>query len=236
AVNPQNDRGPLSDNFLLEHMLLQLRRSPEQEAALQQYINELHTQGSPNFHRWLSAAEFGQRFGVASQDLGTLTDWLKSHGFTINVVYPSGMVIDFSGTVRQVRQAFHTSIHNFDLAGQRHIGNVNDPQIPAALAPAIVGVVSLNDVKPVALHRMHKLKGDFTFDSSGATYAMVPSDLATIYNLNPIRSAGYAGQGQTIVLIEDTDVYTAKDWSTFRSTFGLTGYSSASFKTIHPAP
>lgn len=30
-----NDRGAVADNFLLEHMLLQLKRSPEREQALQ---------------------------------------------------------------------------------------------------------------------------------------------------------------------------------------------------------
>src|SRR5437016_4806368 len=223
-IDRDNDLGDVDDDLPMTHILLQLRRSPEQERELQQFIDELHTEGSPNFHRWISATEFGQRFGLAEQDLETITGWLKSHGFQVNVVYSSGMVIDFSGTARQVRQAFHTPIHHFERRGERHIANVNDPQVPVALAPAVVGVVSLNDVKPVALYRMHKPSRNFTFNSSGATYAMVPSDLATIYNLNPVRGAGYAGQGQTIALIEDTNVYSATDWTTFRSTFGLTGY------------
>ena len=231
-----NDRGDVDDDFSMTHMLLQMRRSPEQERRLQQFIDDLHKEGSPNFHRWITAEEFGQRFGLAAQDLDTITDWLESHGFQINVVYSSGMVIDFSGTARQVRQAFHTPIRHFDFRGERHIANANDPQIPAALAPAIVGVVSLNDVRPVALHRMRKPKGNYTFDSFGATYAMVPSDLATIYNLSPLFRAGYAGQGQTIVLIEDTNVYSSADWTKFRSTFGLSGYRSGSFTTVHPAP
>jgi len=37
-------------------------------------------------------------------------------------------------------------------------------------------------------------------------YAVVPGDLATIYNLNPLFTANISGQGQTIVVIEDTDV------------------------------
>src|SRR5215472_12034225 len=61
----ENDRGAVADDFPMEHMLLQLKRSPEQEKALQQFIDELHTQGSPNFHHWLTAKEFGQKFGVA---------------------------------------------------------------------------------------------------------------------------------------------------------------------------
>ena len=235
-VDSDTDRGDVDDALPMQHMLLQLRRSPDQERKLQQFIDDIHKEGSPNFHRWIGAQEFGQRFGLATQDLDTITGWLESHGFQINVVYSSGMVIDFSGTARQVRLAFNTPIHHFNFRGEQHIGNVNDPQIPAALAPAIVGVVSLNDVKPVALHKMHKFRGKYTFDSSGPTYAMVPSDLATIYNLNPLFRAGYAGQGQTIVLIEDTNVYSAADWTKFRSTFGLSGYSSASFTTVHPAP
>src|SRR5690348_9720166 len=238
--DPQDDRGPVSDELRMEHMFLQLRRTPDKERALQQFINELHNPSSPNFHRWITAQEFGQRFGVARQDLYTITNWLKSNGFQVNLVYPSGMVVDFSGTARQVRQAFHTPIHHVIFKGERHIHNLNEPQIPAGLAGAVVGVVSLNDVKPVTLHKLHKpkqkVKGNFTFDSFGATYAMVPGDLATIYNLNPVFASGNVGQGQTIVLIEDTNVYSAADWTTFRSTFGLSGYTTASFSTIHPGP
>src|SRR5437660_9928643 len=73
-----NDRGPVANDFAMEHMLLQLKRSPEQELALQQFIDELHTKGSPNFHHWLTAQEFGERFGLAKPDLDAVTGWLES--------------------------------------------------------------------------------------------------------------------------------------------------------------
>ncbi len=60
----------------------------------------------------------------------------------------NGLLIDFSGTAGQVREAFHTEIHQLDVKGVQHIANMSDPQIPAALAPAVVGVVSLHDFKP----------------------------------------------------------------------------------------
>ena len=236
-ANASYDRGPVSDDHPMEHMLLQLQPAPEQEKALAEFLAQLHTPGSPNFHHWLTAQEFGARFGLAQQDLDTITGWLSSHGFTVNVVYPSGMVIDFSGTATQVRAAFHTEIHRLDVNGEDHIANIRDPRIPAALAPAVVGVVSLHDFRPRTMHRMRRPRANFTFDNGiGASYALVPADLATIYNLNPLFSAGYTGQGQTISLIEDTDVFSTSDWSTFRSTFGLSGYTSGSFETIHPAP
>src|SRR6266481_4570199 len=233
-----NDRGPVSNNFTMEHMLLQLKRSPEQEAALQQFIDELHTKDSPNFHHWLTAQEFGERFGLAKTDVDTVTAWLESHGLRVNVVYPSGMLIDFSGTAAQVRKAFQTEIHYLNVQGEKHVGNISDPRIPAALAPVVAGIVSLHDFRPHTMHHLHKPNTEFTFtDAFGnPNYAVVPADLATIYNLNPLFSAGISGQGQTIVLIEDTDVFSASDWSTFRSTFGLSGYTSATFAQVHPAP
>src|SRR5882762_8880648 len=232
-----NDRGPVANNFPMDHMLLQLKRSPEQEKALQQFIDELHTKGSPNFHHWLSAQEFGERFGLAKPDLDAITAWLQSHGFRVNVVYPSGMLIDFSGTAALVRTALQTEIRYVDGKGEKHVGNISDPRIPAALAPVVVGVVSLHDFRPHAMHKMHQARPQFTFpDPSGGTaYALVPADLAKIYNLNPLFSAGISGQGQTIVLIEDTDVFNASDWTAFRSTLGLSGYTSASFAQVHPA-
>lgn len=232
-----NDRGRVPDNVTIEHMLLQLRRSPQQEEQLEQFIAELHDPSSPNFHQWLTAGQFGERFGLAQQDLDTIQGWLQSHGFKVNVVYPSGVLIDFSGTAGQVRTAFHTEIHQLQVRGEKHMANMQDPQIPAALAPAIVGIVSLNDFRPRTMLRF-KPKPQFTFTDvlGNQNYAVVPGDLATIYNFNPLFNAGISGQGQTIVVIEDGNVFSTADWTTFRSTFGLSSYTSGSFTQVHPAP
>src|SRR5579862_6325984 len=229
-----NDRGALANDFPMEHMLLQLQRSTEQEQALRQFLDELQKPGSANYHKWLSAQEFGEQFGLAQQDLDTISGWLAGHGLKVNLVYPSRMVIDFSGNAGQVREAFRTELHALEVNGARHIANMSDPQIPAALATAVVGVVSLHDFTP---HPLYRAKPVYTFASGGATYqAVVPADVATIYNLNPLFSGGTSGQGQTIVVIEDTNVYSTNDWTTFRSTFGLSGYTSGSFTQAHPAP
>jgi subtilase family serine protease len=233
-----SDRGRVVDTFPLDHLLLQLKRSPEQEKALQQFIDGLHTQGSPNFHHWLTAQEFGERFGLAQPDLDALATWLEVQGFRVNVVYSSGMLIDFSGTAGQIRRSFQTEIHHLEVKGERHIANTTDPSIPAALAPVVAGVVSLHDFRPHPMVHMRKAHANFTFTDifGNDNFAVVPADLATIYNLNPLLNSGVSGQGQTIALIEDTDLFTASDWTAFRSTFGLSAYNSGSLTTVHPAP
>ena len=232
-----NDRGAVAADFPMDHMLLQLRRAPGQEQAFEKYIDELTDPKSPNYHHWLTANEVGQRYGLSTQDTGTITNWLTSHGFTINQVYLNGVLIDFSGTAGAVREAFHTEIHDLEVNGVAHIANMSDPRIPTALAPAIVGVVSLNDFRP---HAMNKPRPGYTFAGCGDLtdsrdcYAVVPADIATIYNLNPLFAAGYSGQGQTIVVIEDSDLYQTSDWTTFRSVFGLASYELGSLSQVHP--
>src|SRR2546425_5001783 len=146
------------------------------------------------------------------------------------------MQFDFPGTAAQLRKTFLTEIHHLEVKGEKHVGNISDPQIPAALAPVVAGVVSLHDFRPHAMHHLRKVNQEFTFPGvfGDSNYAVVPADLAQIYNLNVLFSAGISGQGQTIALIEDTDVFSASDWNTFRQTFGLSNYSSGSFTQVHP--
>src|SRR5947209_2482574 len=116
-VNAANDRGPVADDMPLEHVLLQLRRSPDQDQALEQFIEELHDPNSPNFHKWLTAKEFGERCGVAKQDLDMVTTWLVSMSFAVNGVYPD-LTIDFSVTARAIREAVRTQIDHLFVIGE----------------------------------------------------------------------------------------------------------------------
>ncbi len=132
-----NDQGAVPDSTPIDHMLLQLQRAPQVEQAAVAFIDQLHDPNSTNYHHWLTAAQFGQQYGLSQQDLSKISGWLTAQGFTVNTIYPSGMIIDFSGTAGQISSAFHTQIHNLLVNGEAHIANMSNPQIPVALAPAV---------------------------------------------------------------------------------------------------
>ena len=71
------DRGAVADNLPLEHLLLQLKRSPNQQRALEQQIDALSDPHSPSYHKWLTAQEFGDSFGPSKKDLSAVTGWLQ---------------------------------------------------------------------------------------------------------------------------------------------------------------
>jgi len=153
-AQPQYDRGRVADNLQLEHMILVLRRSPEQENALSSRIQQIHNPRSPDYQQWLTPESFGQCYGVADADVSKVTGWLQSHGFQVEAVPAGKMSIVFSGTAGQVRNAFRTEIHNLNVRGQQHIANMTEPQVPAALAPVIAGFRSLNDFFPKPMVHM----------------------------------------------------------------------------------
>src|SRR4029077_15353454 len=152
------------------------------------------SKSSPNYHAWLTPAQFGQQFGTADEDIQSVTSWLQSHGFQISNVTAGRTVIEFSGSASQVRNAFHTEIHKYLVNGEAHMANASDPQIPAALAPVVLGVVSLNNF-PMKSHVL-PLGSFFRSKSTGETrpltttgicglsdcFAIGPADFATIYN------------------------------------------------------
>jgi len=242
-----NDRGAVSGDLKLEHILLQLKRPALREAALTELIELQYQPGSPFFHHWLTAEELGDKYGPNPKDIAAVTAWLEKNGFEVNSVSKSGLVVDFSGTASQVKSAFRAEIHNLNVRGENHIANMANPQIPEALSGAILGIASLSDFRPKPANKgisaaridpaskgvvVAKAKPEFTVNAD--TQLVVPDDLHTIYNFNPVYSDGVTGKGETVVVIEDTNVYSTADWDTFRSTFGLSKYKKGSFTQIHP--
>ena len=229
----QNDVGQAAPDTRLERIQLALQRSPQQESDLKQLIGDMNTPGSANYHKWLTPAQFGQQFGPSDQDVQAIEAWVQSHGFQVGTLEPGKGVLEISGTVGQLQDTFHTSIHQYNIAGQLHYANATAPQIPAALAPVLQGFVSLNNF-PV--HRMSQFLGKASFDpqtgqttpqwtspsSSPLGYDLVlsPKDFYAQYDLNPLYTAGTNGSGQTIAIVNDANI-NISFVNNFRTLFGL---------------
>jgi len=232
-ANAINDRGAAPVSLQLDRMHLVLTRSASQETALRQLITEMHSPGSANYHKWLTPAQFGAQFGPSDQDIATVTTWLTNHGFSVAGVNPGRQTIEFSGNAAQLRSAFHTQIHKYLVNGETHFANATDPQIPAALAPVVGGFVSLNNFR---LKNYNHYLGKAAYDPSTGTatpqwtigggtsttdrFVLAPQDFYVQYDLSPLYTAGTNGTGQTIAIINDSNINVAVA-NQFRTLFGL---------------
>jgi Pro-kumamolisin, activation domain/Abnormal spindle-like microcephaly-assoc'd, ASPM-SPD-2-Hydin len=141
----QFESGRVASSVRMERIMLVLKRSPEQEGALEKFLTGLYDPTSPDFHHWLHAEEFGRLYGPSDSDVAAVTDWLQKHGFEIYDVNNGRTIIQFSGTSAQVEEAFQLEMHTYQVNGEAHIANDRDPSIPEALAPVITGVASLHN-------------------------------------------------------------------------------------------
>ena len=228
----QYDQGEAPSDLVLHRMMLVLKRSSQQETALRRLIENQQNKNSSNYHKFLTPSEFGTQFGPSDSDIAAVTNWLQQSGFQVAQVSNGRIVIEFSGTAGQVKQAFGTAIHKYVVNGQPHWANSSNPSIPTALVPAVAGVNSLNGFGRKAQNsrvgsyslktrQLTTPKPEFTFGCGSDTcYALGPYDFANIYDLLPLWSAGINGTDQTIAIVGDTYI-NPDDAPTFWSLFGL---------------
>jgi uncharacterized protein (TIGR03437 family) len=228
------DQGAAPADLPMERMLLLLSRGPERDAALERFLAEQQDPASVHFHQWLTPEEFGDQFGPAPEDIEKVTGWLTARGFRVDRVADGRQVVEFSGAAGQVERALHTEIHGYLVRGERHWANAQDPQIPAALSPAVVGIVSLHNFLSKAMRRdagaFRRRPGEATWESvnprptyttaASTTYAMAPYDFATIYNVLPLWNSGIDGTGQSVAIVARSNI-DPTDVTRFRAVFGL---------------
>jgi len=223
----ENDRGalPLTQPVTRMHLLLQ--RSSAQETALQQLLADQQDPKSPRYHAWLTPQQFGEQYGPAESDIQAVKDWLSSQGFSNLKLNNGKTLIEFDGAAGQIRNAFHTDVHRLSVNGKDHFANMQEPQIPEALAPVVGGIKGLANFHPKPLlKRLGKFQRNastgeisplFTFtDVNGTFFGVGPADFKKIYNVPSTLD----GTGVSIAIVAQSNI-NLQDAADFRSIFGL---------------
>lgn len=191
--------GPVEDKARLHGLTFRFRPTPAQSLELEQLLDDQQNPASPLYRSWLTPEEYGRRFGLNSDDFNRVVEWLESQGFQIDDPAGSRTYISFSGTTRQVRETFDTEVHWYNVDGRPHFANVREASIPAELEPVVYGLKGLDDfpAQRAVRYRRH-------INSSSGAHAVVPGDLAVIYNINPAYKQGITGAGQKIAVVGES--------------------------------
>jgi subtilase family serine protease len=237
-----SDLGVMPANSQLTSVTLTFNMTDAQQAALTQLLIDLQNPSSPRYHQWLTPEQFGAQFGLSTQDMATVSTWLKSQGFTVTETARGSNFITFSGTAGQIQKTFGTSIHSLAIDGETRYSNLTDPVLPAALASIVTNITGLNDFKPKSRARTRVVKLDaadttglhpqFTSSISGNHY-VAPGDFYTIYNEAPLLTTACGanlctgigvgagtGGGYSIAVMGRTDI-NLTDVTAFRTAAGL---------------
>ena len=226
------DTGRMAGGQNLGRMILLLTPTPDQEQAAELLVSSQHDSSSPQFHKWLKPAQYGEQFGVAAEDVQKVQQWLEQQGMTVHEVSQSRQFVVFSGTAGQVEQAFSTQMHTYTFNKEKFVANSTDIQIPAALSQVVRGVVRLHsephtpNLKIGQKFKVNRKTGKI--EVGMGQHFMGPADFATIYNLQPLYDAGISGTGETIAIVTRSSLVDAnygidgvQDIRDFRTVMGL---------------
>jgi subtilase family serine protease len=206
GARPEFDQGRVDGSMEMHAVSLVFKPSPAQQSALDQLLAQQQDRLSPNYYKWLTPAQFGDRFGMSKSDIGKVISWLQSQGFTVTRIANSRNEVFFSGTAAQVESAFHTELHNYLVDGEMHFANATEPSVPAALSGVALAIRNLHNFEPKPRARVREVASEisphFTSSVSG-NHFLAPDDFATIYGVQGLYAANPAidGTGQAIAVI-----------------------------------
>jgi len=196
------------------------------QGELNTLLHNLYTPSSPDYHHFLSVAEFTQRFGPSASEEQAVVDYLKRQGFTITQTYPNHLLVDFSGPEALAERVFGVSIRSFQAPdGRSFFANTSAPKLPAYLASTILSLSGLDNANqffhpPVRSHTgPHLAPRAGTNCPTAGSGGLLPSQLATAYNYDGLHNAGLQGEGQTVGVFE-LDGYSQSDIQTYAQCFG----------------
>ena len=111
-------------------------------AELEQLLAQQQDPSSKNYHRWLTPAQFADRFGPLQAQTAAVADWLRRMGLRVESINRLARTIEAAGSVAQAEAAFQTTI----VSGGASFGNTSDPELPAEFAGLIVAIHGLDNM------------------------------------------------------------------------------------------
>ena len=229
-------------------------------AGLAAFIKDVYDPKSPNFHKFLTPAQFAQRFGASVVDTALVTEQLRSQSLTVVSQSQNGFLLKVTGKVSAIESAFKVNINNYQgVDGKPFFSLDTNPTIATQIAGKVRAIIGLDNMVRFRPHNHKKQasglqksnslllsgpmgtavsKASTAKGFSGPYGSIIPSNILTAYNLNglnqqTINGHPINGYGQTLALFE-MDGYLPSDVTAYEQQFGLPAVPLTNICTDEP--
>jgi len=115
------------------------------EQGLRDFIEEVSRPGSLHYGKYLTPAEFRAQFAPEAAKVKLVQRELEKMGFHIDYTPKSGLFVQASGSVAQVKSAFGVTQELYPHNGKLLRSNAEWPRLPAALSGVVRFAAGLDD-------------------------------------------------------------------------------------------
>jgi subtilase family serine protease len=140
---------PLVGHVSSQHRLnlalsLPLRNEPE----LLKLIDDIYDPHSPDYHKYVSASEFAERFAATEADFNQVVRFAESNGLRVVKKPSNRMVVSVEGPAANVESAFHVSLGVFQHPTEARTFFAPDREPTMDLDVPVLHVDGLDDFSP----------------------------------------------------------------------------------------
>ncbi|MBW8864575.1 MAG: S8/S53 family peptidase, partial [Verrucomicrobia bacterium] len=188
--------------------------------ALTNLLREIYDPASPQFHHYLTPAEFTARFGPTPEEYAAVARFAKENGFKVVGTHPNRQLLDVVAKAADVERAFHVRLNTFKhpKENRNFFAPDTEPSVDASLP--VLHISGLDNfyvphpnvtVRPAVADSKATPQG-----GSGPGSGYIGADFRKAY----IPETQLTGAGQNIGLLQFDGFYRV-DMTNYASTIGL---------------
>jgi len=185
---------------------------------LHQLLQQLYDPASPNYHRYLTPAQFTEMFGPTEQDYQAVIAFAKANRLTVTATHPNRVVLDVAGTVADIEQALHVTLRTYQHPTEARTFHAPDTEPSLDFATTVLDISGLDNF---SLPRpMSKLRPAATVTpraGSGPSGSYRGKDFRAAY----VPGTALTGAGQNVGLVQ-FDGYYYSDITNYIAQAGIT--------------
>lgn len=196
------DAHPISRLSASQRMNVALTLRLPNPEALEAFLQEIYNPASPKYHQFLSVRQFTEQFGPTAGDYQKTIDFATSHGLSVTNRAANRLVLDVSGTVSQIEEAFHVTMNSYQHPTENRTFYAPDQEPSVDAGVPVQGISGLNNFeppRPMGLKYSKKgavVRGNQT--GSGPDGFFLGSDMRAAY----APGTTLTGTGQAVGLFE----------------------------------
>ena len=233
AATPEPiDQGALSARPASTPISITLALNLRNLDQAEELLKAINTAGDPQFHHFLTSAEFVTRFGPSQADVAKVIAGLAKYG--LSAQRTTAMTLKVTGTPANLERAFSVSLHQFQVpahnnsSGYTFYAPLSQGRIPAEIAGTVSAVAGLDNRPRYSPHFRNvsdqvklaprNIGSAGTGDQPGE-YTVL--DFANRYHVVPLYKQGVSGSGRTLAILTLAS-FRQKDAFTYWNALGLT--------------
>jgi hypothetical protein len=181
-------------------------------------LRQIYDPASPNYHHYLTPAEFTAQFGPTEVDYQEVIQYAQANGLTLTKTHGNRVLVDVTGNVADVQKAFHVTLRTY-----RHPTEARDffapdmePSVDAGVPVLHVSGLDNYSLPKPLLHKMPASQATPAL-GSGLSGSYMGFDFRNAY----VPGVSLTGSGQMVGLLQFDSGFNQSDITTYETLAGL---------------